>query len=92
MEISTLQGPPGTENASTENVSSLGARVVSQQPHKQNDLVIIRSFSGQGPTEARVVYCHRLADGRFGIGMHFLREIVNWFMDDSLSGSGKLTG
>lgn len=92
MEISTLQQPPGIENAATENVSSLGARVVTQRPHEQNELVVIRLSAGHGPTEARVVYCHRLADGRFGVGMHFLHEMVNWSKDGSFSGSGKPTG
>jgi len=92
VEISSLQQLPAIEKASTENISSLGARVVSQRPHELNELVVIRSSSGQGPTEARVVYCHRLADGRFGIGMHFLREMANWFLEGSLGGSGKRTG
>ena len=78
VEISTLQQPRGIERASTENVSSLGARVLSQKPHERNELVILRSSVGEGRTEARIIYCQRLADGRFGIGMHFLKEMANW--------------
>lgn len=88
VEIATLQQSAWIERASTENVSSLGARVLSERPRQRNEIVAIRSLFSEHPAEARIVYCERLADGRFGIGMHFLREVANW--SNGLSGGNAL--
>ena len=78
VEISTLQHPPKTERSSTENVSSLGLRVVTQRPMEQNERLMIRSLVGDQRAVGRVVYCQHLSDGRFGVGMQFLGAVVNW--------------
>ena len=78
MEISALQHPPSTERVSTENVSPLGVRVVMQRPSEQDQRLMIRSLAGEPKTIARVVYCQRLKDGRFAVGMQFLGTTVNW--------------
>jgi len=78
VEISALQHPPLIERASTENVSPLGVRLLTKQPMERDARLIIRSLVGDQKTVARVVYCQRLADGRFGVGMQFLGASVNW--------------
>lgn len=78
VEISNLQQPGAPEWASTENVSSLGARVLTQRPKQLDEHVTIRPFAGDRRTEARVVYCQRLPTGRFGVGMQFLGVPVHW--------------
>jgi len=78
VEISTLQHPPVIERASTENVSPLGLRLLTQRPLEQDARLMIRSLQGEHRAVARVVYCQRLADGRFGVGMQFLGANVNW--------------
>ena len=81
MEISALQHPPSTERVSTENVSPVGVRVVMRRPLEQDQRFMIRSPAGEQKTIARVVYCQRLKDGRFAVGMQFLGKTVNWPID-----------
>ena len=78
VEISTLHDPYATERTSTENLCSLGIRVLTQQPKELNERLVIRSLVGDVRALARVVYCQRLADGRFGIGMQFLGNGAKW--------------
>lgn len=78
VEIAALRDPTTTERTSTENVCSLGVRVLTQRPKEQNERLMIRSLVGDLQTVARVVYCQRLSDGRFGVGMQFLGRSVNW--------------
>ena len=81
VEISTLQDPRITERVSTENISPLGARIVTQRSIEQNARLLIRSLAGTQRTAARVVYCQRMPDGRFSVGMQFLGVRVNWPSD-----------
>ena len=81
VEISTLQDPRITERVSTENISPLGARIVTQRSIEQNARLLIRSLAGNQRTAARVVYCQRMPDGRFSVGMQFLGVRVNWPSD-----------
>ena len=81
VEISALQHPPSTECVSTENVSPLGVRVVMQRPLEQHQRFMIRSLAGEQKTIARVVYCERLKDGRFAVGMQFLGSTEKWPID-----------
>lgn len=85
VEIFTLQRLPKTERASTENVSSLGVRVLTNNPMQQNERLMIRPILGGQRTMARVVYCQRLFGGRFGIGMQFLGPGINWSNDSAPS-------
>jgi hypothetical protein len=78
VQISSLQYPTATEPTTTENVSSLGIRVLSQRPRVPDERLMINSLDGDLRTLVRVVYCERLPDGRFGIGLQFQRQAVNW--------------
>jgi hypothetical protein len=73
-----MQGRRGAERATTENVCSGGARVVTQRTWELNERLILKSLADDRQTVARVVYCERLADGRFGIGMSFLGVTLDW--------------
>jgi hypothetical protein len=81
VEISTLQDPSATERTSTENVCSLGVRVVSERRKELNERLMVRSLVGDLRAVARVVYCQRLFDGRFGVGMQFLGINAKWRAD-----------
>ena len=72
LQLSTLQDPLTAERTSTENVCSIGARVVTRQPKEKNERVIIRSLAGGLRTLARVVYCQGLPSGRFAVGLQFV--------------------
>ena len=78
VEISTLQHPPAAERATTENVSPMGVRLLTQRPMERDARLMIRSLVGEQRSVARVVYCQRLPDGGFGVGMQFLGATVNW--------------
>jgi hypothetical protein len=78
VQVSTLKDPSTTERATTENVCSLGVRVLAQRPKEPLERLMIRSLAGDLRTLARVVYCQRLTDGRFGVGLQFQEVVVNW--------------
>lgn len=78
VQISSLQDPSGSERTTTENVCSLGLRVLTQKARGQNERLLISSLVGDLRALARVVYCERLPDGRFGVGIQFQGEAINW--------------
>ena len=71
VEVSSVGESSATERTTTENASSLGLRVLTQRAKEPNERLMIRSLVGDLQTLARVVYCQRLPDGRFGIGLQF---------------------
>ena len=78
VEISSPANPSGAERTTTENVSSLGVRILTQRPKEPHDQLMIRSLPGDLRTLARVVYCERLTDGRYGVGLQFHAVSVQW--------------
>ncbi len=78
VEIFNPQDPAGTERTTTENVSALGIRVLTQRARAPNERLTIRSLEGELQAFVRVVYCQRLPDGRFGVGLQFQGQPVNW--------------
>jgi hypothetical protein len=43
-----------------------------------NEQLMIKSLDGDLRTLVRVVYCQRLPDGRFGLGLQFQGQAINW--------------
>src|SRR5712664_1078555 len=78
MQISSLMDHAAPERTTTENVCSLGVRILTQRARDLNERLMIRSLMGDLRTLARVVYCHRLPDGRFGVGLQFQGMTVKW--------------
>jgi len=78
VEVSSPQNPSASERTTTENVCSLGIRVLSQRAKELNERLLVSSIVGDLRTLARVVYCQRLPDGRFGIGLQFQGRTVSW--------------
>ncbi len=78
VQISSIQDPAATERTITENVCSLGVRILTQRAKEMNERLMIRSLMGDLRTLARVVYCQRLPDGRFGVGLQFQGMTVKW--------------
>lgn len=81
VEITSLQYTRANERTTTENVCSLGIRILTQQARELNERLMIKSLLGDLRTLARVVYCQRLPDGRFGVGLQFQEVAVNWSHD-----------
>jgi len=54
------------------NLSSGGARVLTANQWRPKDAPGLVLLSGEIQTEAKVIYCEPLPDGRFCIGLQFL--------------------
>src|SRR5882724_11670688 len=78
VQISSPLDPAATERTTTENVCSLGIRILSQRARDLNERLMISSATGDHRTLGRVVYCQRLPDGRFGVGLQFQGQTFNW--------------
>lgn len=78
LEISSLQDPSATERTTTENVCSLGVRVLTRRAKERNERLVVKSLADDLRASARVVYCQRLADGRFGVEMSFIGAAFDW--------------
>jgi hypothetical protein len=79
VEIANLQGDPAaTERTTTVNVCSLGIRILTQRARNLNERLMISSVVGELRALAHVVYCQRLPDGRFGVGLRFQDELIDW--------------
>jgi hypothetical protein len=87
VEISSLQ-PAATERTTTDNLCSLGIRIMTQRARELNERVWVRFLDGDLRTLARVVYCQRLPDGRFGVGLQFQQKVVNGSKDSMAVASG----
>jgi hypothetical protein len=81
VEIASLQQPAAAERTKTENVCSLGVRVLTQRNLELNERVRVNSLAGDLRTFARVVYCESLPDGRYGVGLQFQGAGVRWPKD-----------
>ena len=77
LEVSRLWDPAGPEHTITENVCSSGVRVLTRQALAPSERLIVRSLETDLQTQARVVYCQRLADGRYGVGLQFPGIAIN---------------
>ena|ERR1700720_375750 len=78
VEITSPQYTSSNERTTTENVCSLGMRVLAEHAREQDERLMIRSLAGDLRALARVVYCQRLPDGHFGIGLQFQGGSVSW--------------
>jgi len=78
VQISSLQDPSAVERTTTENVCSTGIRILTRRAKERNDRFMVNSLVGDLRALAKVVYCQRLADGRFGVGLQFQEAVLNW--------------
>jgi hypothetical protein len=78
VRISSLKEPSAGEPSTTENICSLGLRVLVRRARELNERLLIRSVDGELQAAARVIYCERLLDGRFALGLEFHEQVTNW--------------
>jgi len=78
VRISSLKEPSAGERSTTENICSLGLRVLVRHARELNERLLIKSADGELQADARVVYCERLHDGRFALGLEFCGEVTKW--------------
>ena len=63
------------ETAVAQNVSTRGMRVATEQVWLPGDLVLLSSPESSVSTQARVVYCQRMENNRFAIGLELLAPL-----------------
>ncbi len=64
-------GATSSERIMIRNLSSHGARVISRRPWHERDQVNLSETIGDYHLDAQVVYCERLADNRYAVGLKF---------------------
>ena len=77
VEISSLLNPAATERTTMEDFCSLGIRILTQRARELNERLWVRLLDGDLRALARVVYCQRLPDGRFGVGLQLQGQAVS---------------
>src|SRR5205809_6878363 len=83
VQISSLYDPSKAERTTTENVCSLGMRLLTQKAKELNERLMISSLVGDLRALARVVYCQRLPNGCFCVGLQFQETAANWPINPS---------
>lgn len=76
--LSNGQNPARAEFAWTENISSNGARVLTERPWKAGSVILLNSSVGQLLTQARIVYCQSLPLNKFAVGLEFYIRANAW--------------
>lgn len=80
IELCGMQDATNTETTRTENICSVGVRVLTRTARKLNQELRVRSPVGRLKTNARVVYCQPLRDGGFVMGLHFEKVAGNFVL------------
>ena len=62
----------------TDNVSAHGARVVSRRSWQAGDSAQVTSLKDKTTLFGKVVYCQKLPDNRYCIGLNFNDRGVTW--------------
>ena len=66
------------ERTYTDNISAHGARVRSTYAWQIGEQAEITPASGETPVRGEVVYCQRLDNGRFFVGLNIGRSRIPW--------------
>ena len=67
-----------TELTLTENISGLGARVVTKTLWSANDSLVIKSLEGDLQSEARVIYRQPIRENIYANGLKLIAPTGNW--------------
>src|SRR5229473_3187431 len=78
LQISTILDPDAAERTTTENVCSLGMRILSDHARELNERLMITSLKDNMRRLARLVYCQRLHNGHFAVGLQFQGGALKW--------------
>ncbi len=78
VEVSLLDTPALKEETLTENVSVHGARVLTKRKLQPLQQAILTSPNEGVWTSARVVYCHRIRERDFAVGLELSGRVDSW--------------
>jgi len=66
------------EMAIAQNVSARGMRVATEDVWLPGDSVLLSSLESGVRTQARVVYCQRMENSRFAVGLELFAPLGEW--------------
>lgn len=72
VELARPDASRTKETAVTQNISAHGMRVTTEHAWRSGDHLLISSSVLETATLARVVYCQRLQNKRFAVGLELL--------------------
>jgi hypothetical protein len=78
VDLSSLDLRTPAQEGVTENVSNRGARVLTKHAWKPDERLNLRSLLGSFRSRARVVYCERLENNAFAIGLQLFATAGDW--------------
>jgi PilZ domain-containing protein len=80
VSLNLVQEQPakGTELTYTENVSAHGARVISKRHWQSGEVAVVTSLKDEVAIRGKVVYCQKLPDNRYCLGLNFNGGGVTW--------------
>lgn len=78
VEVRVPDGPALRERASTENVSAHGARLFMKQRLKPGQSVVLVSPTEGVGCQAQIVYCQRISEDRFAVGLELRGRVEAW--------------
>jgi hypothetical protein len=78
VQLSGLDHPFITEPTNTQDISSHGARVMTQRIWQPGSRLLIKSLRGDFWARARVVYWKSFSSSRFAIGLEFVTQAGAW--------------
>ena len=84
VDLSSVDARLPARGGITENVSAHGARVVVSQELPRDLRLNVRSMLGSLKSRARVVYCERLENGLFAVGLELFATAGEWIIPGTL--------
>jgi hypothetical protein len=78
MELARPDASQLREMAIAQNVSARGMRVATENVWLPGDLVLLSSTESGVSTQARVVYCQRMENDSFAVGLELLAPLGEW--------------
>jgi len=80
VSLTLVQDQPanGAELTYTENVSAHGARVISKRHWQAGEIAKVTCMKDETAIRGKVVYCQKLMDNRYCVGLNFNGCGVTW--------------
>ena len=78
VELARPDDPRLKETAIAQNVSVRGMQVATEDVWLPGDPVLLSSPESGLRTQARVVYCKRMENNRFAVGLKLLTSLGEW--------------
>jgi hypothetical protein len=78
VEVCLWDQPKLNERMLTENVSAHGARVFAERMLQPGQQVLVSSSKEGVRSQARIVYCHRVSENSFAVGLELSGRVDLW--------------